>query len=365
MAAFVVSNRPLKKAGTKFIESGRTAALASFRVATLDCDAKTYAMTPDWDGLDFERAAKPRVRAASLRGSERIVHEVAKPAWASEAPSDLVLLVHGFDYDLSESIDQLHRVTRPELYGPGGDPKGRRPQHLVYFSWPSGTSIRPKDYRIAKRRVERSGEAFARLVRHLLQGLADVEDRRGPPKRRPRIRVVAHSMGNQVLAAALDHLHDLSARTLDDVLLLNADVSYKALEKGGSLRPLGKLARRVHVYYHRSDDVLRLSSRMNRNIAGEKPRRDRWRRRTWKDDHERLGRHGPKSMLLAPRNVRALDTTNAKGERGSRELRQELRMDHWGYLHRPAIIEDVAKVLSGRTPRRRKTRKDRTFLVEG
>ena len=126
-------------------------------------------------------------------------------------------------------------------------------------------------------------------------------------------------------------------------LVLSADMDWTALEEGQPMRGLMPFCDRTHAYNNYSDDALKVSE---------------WTKNTEK----RLGRHGPRDLAKLPERTLVVDATKPNGISvpshddlftGSATVRElggvvkERLFDHWGYLYREALIDDIVAVLKG------------------
>jgi esterase/lipase superfamily enzyme len=145
------------------------------------------------------------------------------------------------------------------------------------------------------------------------------------------VNVVAHSMGNRPLVAALRKLAESEGDkvTIDEVVMAAPDVQqdgfadtyWRKLERPGGV------AKRVTLYASSEDEALKISAKLHRGLR-------------------RIGEAGA-GLLLLP----GLDTVDASG----------CDFDRFGLNHTyfggPKIITDLAKILNpGLTPLERKLR---------
>lgn len=144
-----------------------------------------------------------------------------------------------------------------------------------------------------------------------------------------RIHMMAHSMGNRVLQSMLYSLkRENIVRVIDQVLLLNADVSYKVFDDSeDSFNKLPLLANRVSIYLNRKDAILGISQ-FTKNILTP-----------------RLGKNGPSSIDHLKDIVSIIDCTFIEDD-----LLNTLKFDvgnHWGYLSSSQVQEDIFQNLNG------------------
>lgn len=134
-------------------------------------------------------------------------------------------------------------------------------------------------------------------------------------------------MGNQVLYKMLEHIdRDQIFSVFSDVFLFNADARYDGFEPGEPFTLLQQVSERAHIYIHCSDDALWISDKT-------------------KDNTKRLGRSGPKKTENLNEETFVVDTSNLLGAKINNA--KEKLIDHWGYLNRQEVINDVIEVMSG------------------
>lgn len=159
---------------------------------------------------------------------------------------DVLLFVHGFNNSFEAAVLQAAQLRVDVGYQKF---QGR----VVAFSWPAfGGNV--AEYRSDGVRAKRSVPAMVRFVRTLLAKNTERKD-----GERRMIHLVAHSMGNRVLLAALDEIAGAKTpsqekKLFGNVFLAAPDVS------AGDFPPLvavaAKSARRVTVYYSKKDLAL-------------------------------------------------------------------------------------------------------------
>lgn len=162
---------------------------------------------------------------------------------------------------------------------------------VVPLIWPCGERVGwLRDYFDDQDAADMSGFAFARLVGKFL----DWRQRTGEPCTR-HLHLLAHSMGNRVLRAAVGRWygeHGAVPALFRNVFMVAADVANECLEPGRSGWPITRCARNVVVYYAPDDFALRTSKLVN--VANRVLSR-------------RLGHTGPENLAKVPANVVAVD----------------------------------------------------------
>jgi len=192
----------------------------------------------------FERADPERhflVEALRQLSKEEFSESVQK--------DDLLLFVHGFNNTFSDAILRAGQLHYDSEF----------PGIVLAFSWPSLGSATTEDYKKDTDKAEKSVRALA----DLLENLTDVAATSTPPK---KVHVMAHSLGNRLLLAAI---HDLARRdvwkpgqrSLGQIVLAAPDVG--ALRFNNIVGYAVKSAERVSYYYCRSDLALKISQTIN------------------------------------------------------------------------------------------------------
>jgi esterase/lipase superfamily enzyme len=174
----------------------------------------------------------------------------------------LLFTIHGFDYTFQESIQRAAYLQ--SWYGAGSLPIKTV---VVALCWPSAGKLDPDDYDNDYARAGQSGDAFRILLLSLVSIIAQFKSARAGR----RASVIAHSMGNHVLAAGLDSaigsgpgLYDpqASGALFDQAILAASDEDTDALSHSDKLQPILSLATRTHLYYNNMDLALGGPSRV-------------------------------------------------------------------------------------------------------
>ena len=169
---------------------------------------------------------------------------------------------------------------------------------VFLFSWPSDASTTPfVSYRSDRQDAQASGIAMARAMMRLVDFLRSLGAPNDPQTTRPAcecpMHLVAHSMGNWALRAAVQGMRDLLQsdrlpRIFDNVFLMAADEDEDALEEIDKLRLLLRLSHQVHVYHAANDQALLISD-------------------VSKGNPDRLGSDGPRNLSSTDDRVSAVD----------------------------------------------------------
>lgn len=364
MSIFLITNRSVT--GEKINDTGKERGLSTFRIAEcriVEKKDKTplhervqYTLLKDiGDKAGYRRSngsVRPMHELATnlerLSGSERLFAQLYGQLVASSERSDVLFFIHGFANDVESSLKNIYQLHKRYV-----EPADSPIEHLIYFSWPTIGNMR-LTYWNDQEDAENAGQVVARLFRLLRGFYIDMFELGNQPHCGHRLHLMAHSMGNQVLGHAMDAMNKRNLfRMFEEVILLNADIEHDAFEQGEPFEHLEKLAERIHMYIHHSDDAL-LVSRFSKNF------------------NKRLGHRGPRSLTSLPDNAFVVDTSKTEQDIDAIKFFDELRekvADHWGYLYRSRVIEDVCAVLSGEDENAVKERKaashnNRVFLLK-
>ena len=254
------------------------------------------------------------------RGSDELFADIRRDV--DSDPRDVLVYIHGFANKFKSAISRAAQLHEHYRIGPGEDAK----HPLVFaFCWPSNGNVTPPwEYFSDRDDAREAGPAMARA----LLRFSDYMRRNGDPCEQ-RIHLVAHSMGNWALRHAVQALALLDSGSrleplFDNVLLMAADEDDDAFERNDKLKPLLKLARRIHVY-HSSDDLsLVISDRLKFNP-------------------DRLGYDGPRDISKIDKRIISVDCENVDDT-------EVAHVNHQYYRRRPEVISDVRHVLAGMRP---------------
>ena len=323
MAIFIISNRETTKNKEgklrfKDARSGRQRASHDFRIAEYDLEDDDYDIKGDLSDDDYEGVANSK--STRLTGTKYMFNKLYKSNLDECVDAgDILFFIHGFNYKFKDNLRDIKKLN--DLYL--NDKSGVK--HLVYVSWPSrGRILKYKDDQLDARETGIVlGRLFGKLRRFFIDTFGPYGENDPCNK---KIHLAAHSMGNQVLYKMLSALPQRQKFSVfSEVLLLNADAPYDGFEPEMPFTVLQEIGERTTIYMHKSDDALWISDKT-------------------KDNSKRLGRSGPKNTENLNEETFVVDTTKVKG----RASKREKFIDHWGYLNRRAVIDDVTAVLSGK-----------------
>lgn len=262
-----------------------------------------------------------------LTGSNQVFMELFRTL--KEADSGNVLFfIHGYKTDLGVALSTV-RALHEKYVRPGSDI-----QTIITFTWPSRKNLLL--YLDDQYDARLSGYALARVYQRLHDFLSELFQTTTATPCRKYVHLMCHSMGNQVLYYMLERLGNqgISRReTFKQIVLVGADVPYDAFDRDQPLNQLISLGERVHVYYHRRDLALVVST-------------------VTKFRQNRLGRVGFKNSNQVPDDVHEIDITDVPSQDTDSLLRDLLRFDkdeliqHWSYLSNQSVIDDIQKIFS-------------------
>jgi esterase/lipase superfamily enzyme len=239
-----------------------------------------------------------RVRSESAAGFTRAVSE----RLASSLRREALLFVHGFNVTFEAAVRRAAQISYDLAFdGP-----------TIVFSWPSQGSMLPLDYRRDERNAELSGDDLKKVIFDVLALSPNTT-----------LHAIAHSMGNRVLASALQQLAaDTQMKSrLDQVAMVAPDIDAELFRRAAG-RVAGA-ARRVTLYASSADAALKASQ----SFAG----------------YTRAGQAGP-DIVVVP----GIDTVDASSVDTS-----VLGLNHSYYADNTTILSDLFGLLRGRPPMER------------
>ncbi len=243
---------------------------------------------------------------------------------ATKDRSDVLIFIHGYAYDFDDELKAMIDLKRLFIDNPASPI-----EHILFVSWPASSSIVPLTYFDDKASSINSGTSLLRLFYFYTQFLKDIFSNRDLVPCNQRIHIMAHSMGNRVFQSMLYSLkRENILRVIDQVILLNADVSYKVFEDSeDSFNKLPQLANRISIYLNRQDVILGISQ-FTKNILTP-----------------RLGKNGPSDITPYKDIVSIIDCTFVKDD-----LLNSFKFEvgnHWGYLSSSLVQSDIFQNLVG------------------
>lgn len=355
MAVYILSNRKIvrHKGEKKDSFSNDEYSIPNFRIAKCDFDTykeptaaakkkKDYSnrnilnytlfSEPEKQGyqdvlevLQNEKGIRTsKLTAINLGGTQRMFYELYKNMSSTKDRSDVLIFIHGYAYDFDDELKAITDLKKLFIDNPASPV-----EHILFVSWPASSSIVPLTYFDDKASSINSGSSLVRLFYFYTQFLKDIFSNRDLAPCNQRIHLMAHSMGNRVLQSMLYSLKKENIlRVIDQVLLLNSDVTYKVFEDSeDSFNKLPLLANRVSIYLNRKDTILGISQ-FTKNILTP-----------------RLGKNGPGDIERFKDIVSVIDCTFVKDDILS-SFKYEIG-NHWGYLSSSMVQHDIFQTLYG------------------
>ncbi|MGE8533433.1 alpha/beta hydrolase [Chryseobacterium sp. JV274] len=274
--------------------------------------------------LNEKGIKKSALTANNLGGTQRMFYELYKNMSSTKDRSDVLIFIHGYLYDFDDELKAILDLKKIFIDNPASPV-----EHILFVSWPASGSIIPLSYFDDKASSINSGTSLMRLFYFYTQFLKDIFSNRDLAPCNQRIHIMAHSLGNRVLQSMLYSLkRENILRVIDQVLLLNADVSYKVFEDSeDSYNKLPLLANRISIYLNRQDAVLGISQ-FTKNILTP-----------------RLGKNGPSDLTHYKDIVSIIDCTFVKDDILN-SFKYEVG-NHWGYLSSSQVQSDIFQNLNG------------------
>lgn len=274
--------------------------------------------------LNEKGIKKSSLTANNLGGTQRMFYELYKNMSSTKDRSDVLIFIHGYLYDFDDELKAILDLKKIFIDNPASPV-----EHILFVSWPASGSMIPLSYFDDKASSINSGTSLVRLFYFYTQFLKDIFSNRDLAPCNQRIHLMAHSMGNRVLQSMLYSLkRENILRVIDQVLLLNADVSYKVFEDSeDSFNKLPLLANRISIYLNRQDIILG-ASQFTKNILTP-----------------RLGKNGPSDIAHYKDIVSIIDCTFVKDDLLN-SLKYEVG-NHWGYLSSSQVQKDIFQNLNG------------------
>lgn len=347
MSVFIISNRKVVKDKTTgnevFSNDGNQQALPNFRIAEcypISGNKKvTYSIIKDVENPDYENIFKVidgQKEESSLCGTEMMFYRLYMSMKGNPTKSaDIIFFIHGFGNSHEDELEHIKKLKRIYIDG------SKNVQHIIYLSWPTSNN-RVLTYWSDKEDSITTGQTLARIYIKLNKFFDTMFRRYKMENCKQKIHLMAHSMGCQVLKQMLGNLNEkYIIPFIGEIFLLHSDVSADSFQDGSTFSKLKNLGQRTHMYIHKSDDALTIST-------------------TTKNFSKRLGKVGPSNISSLNEETFIVDVTGVKYD-----LMQNLSfirkvenriIDHWAYLTSSITIADILSVLEGQDERRIKNR---------
>lgn len=354
MPVFILSNRQINLTKDDISFTKDNYSLANFRIAKCDFEntpklsaaekknksytnkkVLNYKIYAEPETQDYQnvlevlkaekKLMKSKLTSNNLGGTQKMFYELYKNmSTAGKKSNDVLIFIHGFAHSFDDELETIHKLK--EMYI---DNKNSPIENIIFVSWPSSVTIFPLTYFDDKGASINAGHSLMRLFYLYIQFLSDVFSNPDLKPCNQKIHLMAHSMGNRVLQSMLYSLKKENIkRVIDQVLLLNADVSFRVFEDSeDSFNKLPLLANRISVYLNKSDDILGLSQ-FSKNILSP-----------------RLGKAGPTNIEKFKDVLSIIDCTKVKNDLLT-SFKFEIG-DHWGYLSSSQVQKDILANLNG------------------
>ncbi len=289
---------------------------------------------PSPDAITYGTAFIDRTNlTADKTGAILSIHDIHKGGFSQPALDDLtapgrnlLVFIHGFANSFENALTRaaFNREWFADSRQPAADTT------VLTFCWPSIGKVLSQPTLTANYFTDQlvAGQSGVHLMRFFanLEPIVTAARRNGR-----RVFLLAHSMGNWVLQAAVESwfAHGNGAVTLfDEALLCAPDERYDGfnLPPAGRLTALGQLAGRISIYFSINDAVLQLSMLINLGMRrlGQNGPKDRWNKQRFPDARYRM-------VDCAPLN----DYGAGFGD------------THQYYRRSPTLRKDIARVMVG------------------
>lgn len=345
MGIFIISNRHITtvKGKEQFSNDSKQNALPTFRVAECKVSADnkkiTYDIIKDIEDPDYNKiytALNDKTKIKELGGTEYMFYDLYKTMSNDTKPnSDVLFFIHGFATSHEDELQHILKLK--ELYIDSDSPI----ENLIYLSWPTSNSY-ALTYWSDKEDSIVTGQTLARIYVKMNKFFYTMFKKYEQDNCKQKIHIMAHSMGNQVLKQMMGNLNEkYIVPFIGEIILAHADVSSNSFENEQPLTKLHKLGQRTHIYIHKSDDALTIST-------------------TTKNFSKRLGKAGPSNVKELSQSTFIVDVTGVKYDKRKRTgflsgLKDNL-IDHWGYMTSTQQVNDIIAILKGEDERRVKNR---------
>lgn len=262
--------------------------------------------------------------ANNLGGTQRMFYELYKEMSSTKLRSDVLIFIHGYAYTFDDELKAIIDLKKLFI-----DNTESLIEHILFVSWPASSSLIPMTYFDDKAASINSGTSLVRLFYFYTQFLKDIFSHKDLKPCNQHIHIMTHSLGNRVLQSMLYSLKSENIlRVVDQVLLLNADVSYKVFDDAeDSFNKLPLLANRVSIYLNRKDAILGISQ-FTKNILTP-----------------RLGKNGPSNIEQFKDIISIVDCTFIEND-----LKNSFKFEfgnHWEYLSSSEVQNDIFQTLNG------------------
>lgn len=256
-------------------------------------NAYKFADDATFSGVSVYYCKRNKLNDYTEIGSKALMQELK-----DSGCSEIVLFIHGFNvlpegnkkdgknggFETAQKLQKLLDKEKPNRY------------EVVALLWPTDDDLGiAKDYYDDRAAARNSGGAFGRVLSKFVKWRSEQNGQEDACFK--RVNVVAHSMGNHLLASTLAQWKELYGgvpRIFQQVFMFAPDVVNDVFEPGHEGRVIAESAVNVSVYYAIDDLAMSASKVANVGQAISK----------------RLGHTGPERMSDAPSNVHAIDCSS-------------------------------------------------------
>jgi esterase/lipase superfamily enzyme len=271
---------------------------------------------------------------ADTTGAITTIQSVSHGGFSQSAIDDLsapgrnlLVFIHGFDNSFENAITRA--AFNREWFAQSG--VAAADTTVIAFSWPSlGKLISvPLPWEDYKRDQTMAGQSDIHLM-NFFANLLPIVWRARATGSRSRVFLLAHSMGNWALQAAVEGWFSHGngdAFLFDEAFLAAANERYDTFDfpEPGRLSCLYRLADRISIYFSHADEVLKVSEVIN---LGAK----------------RLGQDGPNNRTdlarFPPAQYRMIDCT------AFRDYDFNFKSSHQYYRRSPRVRTDIVQTMS-------------------
>ncbi len=260
--------------------------------------------------------------------------------------NDILVFVHGTDNSFSDAIKRAaYNRTWLAAAGLAAQAGAKSTFDVITFTWPSQSYGDSNflgeanlfgdydDYREDQQQARNSAFHFG----YFLQQIATLRGRIAPQR---RINLLCHSMGNYMMAGAVELMFKQGTQAparpvFDEVVLAAADeeATTFAQPNGGRLSNLWRLGHEITTYFNNNDILMGFSEIVNA------------------EDGKRLGDDGPPNEadthFFSPNIYEFVDCTGINDSIGT-----GLLDSHQYYRKSPTVRADIVATLLGLTPKR-------------
>jgi esterase/lipase superfamily enzyme len=221
---------------------------------------------------DVEATDIARGKVGHIAGISDLAQGAFSPSVFTEITAgkkNLLVFIHGFDNSFTDAI--LRAGYNAEWFRASGE--AAADTTVLAFTWPSlgllfaqPKDITPDAYFADQAMAGKSGFHLG----HFFTEVARIRTAWLANNPRGRVFLLAHSMGNWALQAAMSwwfQAHGPDADMFDEIILAAADEVYTTFETpdGSRLVHLRDIGKRINIYYSMNDAILAVSHLVNEN----------------------------------------------------------------------------------------------------